>query len=105
MDSVFLMISILLASVIGFYTGRQKITKKLRDSENKITEKEVLLAQSNTRIEEIKITLEQEINLKNDALSELKKSEITLAQKLVEIDHHKIVLQSSKKKQKIYRNN
>lgn len=89
MDSVFLMISILLASVIGFYTGRQKITKKLRDSENKITEKEVLLAQSNTRIEEIKITLEQEINLKNDALSELKKSEITLAQKLVEIDHHK----------------
>ena len=85
MESWFLFLGIIIGVGVGFFIGKYSSYKVLGAFENQITEKELLNTQLKEKIDEQKNIISNESQKRNESLDALKKAEINLAKKSIEV--------------------
>ncbi len=85
MDISFLLAGVIIGSIAGFFIGKYSIYKALSTYEKEKIEKDVLVEQLNSQVEDLKTSILNETEKKNQLSNDLKDTEIKLGQKSVEI--------------------
>ncbi len=85
MDISFLLAGVIIGSITGFFVGKYSIYKALSTCEKEKIEKDVLVEQLNSQVEDLKTSILNETEKKNQLSNDLKDTEIKLGQKSVEI--------------------
>lgn len=85
MDIGFLLTGIIVGAIAGFFIGKYSIYKAFSACEKQKTEKDVIVEQQENQLEELRNSLLNESEKRTQSLNDLKKAEINLAQKIVEV--------------------
>ena len=85
MDIGFLLTGIIVGAIAGFFIGKHSIYRAFNACEKQKTEKDVLVEQLQNQVVELRNSLQNESEKGTQSLNNLKKAEINLAQKIVEV--------------------
>ena len=85
MDIGFLLTGIIVGAIAGFFIGKHSIYRAFNACEKQKIEKDVLVEQLQNQVVELRNSLQNESEKGTQSLNNLKKAEINLAQKIVEV--------------------